>query len=158
MLRVPSIRLKPLLHIHLGHSALWFCTCCSSSHPIRLQTWALIHYQKNKSLKKPQINLNFWKEVKGNKNRTKQHVSNTEELKLKTWFELWMNKTENHFFFQLYTLQAPDSNTLQTAWKWFTTPLHSPSNLIPDTKFHSEWEFTEHSFTVPYPNKEKFHT
>lgn len=87
-------RLKPLLHIHLGHSALWFCTCCSSSHPIRLQTWALIHYQKNKSLKKPQINLNFWKEVKGNKNRTKQHVSNTEELKLKTWFELWMNKTE----------------------------------------------------------------
>lgn len=38
--------------------------------------------------------LNFWKEVKRNKNRTKQHVSDTEELKLKPWFELWMNKTE----------------------------------------------------------------
>lgn len=40
-----------------------------------------------------QINLNFWKEVKGNK-QNKEHVSDTEELKLKTWFEWWMNKNE----------------------------------------------------------------
>lgn len=99
------------LHVSINAQSAFHVLQATAPHPSRsLCTWilhllqlksptsshkrALIHDQKNKSLKKTQINLNCWKEVKGNKNRTMQHGSDTEELKLKTWFELWMNKTD----------------------------------------------------------------